>query len=191
MIGSRALQRDTKDVMDRVENGESMVILRHGRPVAALVPIDREQAEVLALAGSPGFAGRDERIRDSRTVEERTLTVLSEPLQRGEPTLGEGAGEEARVDLMQALESTLQRLRASKQDATELPREIKREILDSVMSTHAESARTLRELSTTLDRERVVLAAAFSDELVTEVAAGKVAQAAATVRPRRTRQRSS
>lgn len=53
LIGSRTLHRHTKDVLDRVERGESVVILRYGRPAAALVPIDEEQAQALVFASSP------------------------------------------------------------------------------------------------------------------------------------------
>jgi prevent-host-death family protein len=53
LIGSRTLHRHTKDVLDRVERGESVVILRYGRPAAALVPIDDERAQAIAFAGSP------------------------------------------------------------------------------------------------------------------------------------------
>ena len=53
LIGSRTLHRHTKDVLDRVERGESVVILRYGRPTAALVPIDEEQAQALVFASSP------------------------------------------------------------------------------------------------------------------------------------------
>src|SRR5438094_6314707 len=53
LIGSRTLQRQTKDVLDHIEQvGEPVVILRYGRPAAALVPIDEEEAKALLLASS-------------------------------------------------------------------------------------------------------------------------------------------
>jgi prevent-host-death family protein len=61
LIGSRTLQRNTKTILDDLErDGEPAVIVRHGRPVAALVPIDQEQAEALVLATSPEFRRRRE-----------------------------------------------------------------------------------------------------------------------------------
>jgi prevent-host-death family protein len=51
VIGSRTLQREAKDVLDRIEKtGEPVVVLRHGTPVAALVPVDEERAKEIALA---------------------------------------------------------------------------------------------------------------------------------------------
>lgn len=59
VIGSRTLQRETKDVLDRIQDsGEPVVIFRHGRPAAALVPIDETQARALALASSPEIRAR-------------------------------------------------------------------------------------------------------------------------------------
>ncbi|HEV2975708.1 MAG TPA: type II toxin-antitoxin system Phd/YefM family antitoxin [Solirubrobacteraceae bacterium] len=53
LIGSRTLHRKTKDVLDHVEHGGGpVVILRHGRPAAAIMPIDEELAKTLVLASS-------------------------------------------------------------------------------------------------------------------------------------------
>lgn len=57
LVGSRTLHRHTKDVLDRVERGESVVILRYGRPTAALVPINEEQAQAIVFANSPELKG--------------------------------------------------------------------------------------------------------------------------------------
>jgi prevent-host-death family protein len=37
-IGQRQLRNDNADIMRRVEQGESFIITRHGRPVADLTP---------------------------------------------------------------------------------------------------------------------------------------------------------
>src|SRR5438094_988767 len=53
LIGSRMLQRNTREVLDHVEQvGEPIVILRRGRTMAALVPIGEEEAKMLLRAGS-------------------------------------------------------------------------------------------------------------------------------------------
>lgn len=57
VIGSRTLHRNTKEVLDRVQAGDSLLILRHGRPAAALVPVDEARARTIALAGSPLIRG--------------------------------------------------------------------------------------------------------------------------------------
>ena len=53
LIGSRTLQRKTKEVLDYIhECGEPIVILRNGRPAAALVPIDEDEAKTMLLAAA-------------------------------------------------------------------------------------------------------------------------------------------
>jgi prevent-host-death family protein len=51
-------------LLDDVERGETVVITRHGRPIARIVPeIDRQQEEIdKALAGIRGRRGRTDRI---------------------------------------------------------------------------------------------------------------------------------
>jgi prevent-host-death family protein len=51
-------------LLDDVERGETVVITRHGRPIARIVPeIDRRQEEIdKALAGIRGLRGRTGRI---------------------------------------------------------------------------------------------------------------------------------
>jgi prevent-host-death family protein len=73
LIGSRTLHRHTKDVLDRVERGESVVILRYGRPAAALVPIDEERAQAIVLASSPELDS------DSAEVPDAAAEAAAEP----------------------------------------------------------------------------------------------------------------
>jgi prevent-host-death family protein len=55
-ITMRKLVRDTASVIDELsETGEPVLIVRKGQPVAALVPVDREQVENIALATAPDF----------------------------------------------------------------------------------------------------------------------------------------
>lgn len=57
IIGMRDLLRDPKQVFrDVEERGEPMVVTRNGRPVAALVPVDSENAERLLLGATPEYS---------------------------------------------------------------------------------------------------------------------------------------
>jgi antitoxin (DNA-binding transcriptional repressor) of toxin-antitoxin stability system len=102
LIGSRTLHRNTKAVLDDIERtGEATVILRHNRPVAALVPIDQERAEALVLASSPEFrehqlASEASGDRKARPIED-VLREIDEREKVGErPT--PSAGGVARLD---------------------------------------------------------------------------------------------
>jgi prevent-host-death family protein len=55
-ITMRKLVRDTASVIDQLsETGEPVLIVRKGQPVAALVPVDTERAENIALTTAPQF----------------------------------------------------------------------------------------------------------------------------------------
>ena len=79
LIGSRTLQRETKQVLDQIEGGgEPVLIMRHGRPVAALVAIDEERAKALVLADSltqhgVGAASKKHRESEPFAVSEREI----------------------------------------------------------------------------------------------------------------------
>jgi prevent-host-death family protein len=78
-VASRELRNDTAGLLRRVEAGESIVITRRGKPVARLVPTDKEPhhlltpSDVLAIrkitAGDPTFAADLKRIRSGTTDE--------------------------------------------------------------------------------------------------------------------------
>ena len=44
-IGSYEAKTHLPRLLDRVANGESLTITKHGRPVARLVPIDRDEED--------------------------------------------------------------------------------------------------------------------------------------------------
>lgn len=55
--GAEEARNQLPDLLDAAEKGRSTIITRHGRPVAALVPIDaygdaKRQQSLLPLAGS-------------------------------------------------------------------------------------------------------------------------------------------
>jgi prevent-host-death family protein len=61
IVGLRELSRETREVIDRLErDGEPLVITRHRKPIAALMPITEEQAAALALAVVPAYVERRE-----------------------------------------------------------------------------------------------------------------------------------
>lgn len=56
--GIRDLARQASQVVDEVEKtGRPALITRHGKPVAALVPVDESELEDWVLANAPGFVG--------------------------------------------------------------------------------------------------------------------------------------
>jgi prevent-host-death family protein len=65
--GAEEARNQLPDLLDAAEHGRSTIITRHGRPVAALVPIAehrpaQKQETLLPLAGSGrGMWGRDSR----------------------------------------------------------------------------------------------------------------------------------
>jgi prevent-host-death family protein len=75
IIGIRDLVRKTTDILGRVEAGnEPFLITRHGKPVAALVPVDPSQAERYVLASSPDFL----QLRNEVAAEPQAVTPLEE-----------------------------------------------------------------------------------------------------------------
>lgn len=52
----RELLRAPGKAFESVDQGETCLITRHGRPVAALVPVDQADAEKFILAAAPEFA---------------------------------------------------------------------------------------------------------------------------------------
>lgn len=43
-LGSDEVRRLWRDVMDEVVAGETVLVMRHGKPIAAVIPIDRWEA---------------------------------------------------------------------------------------------------------------------------------------------------
>jgi prevent-host-death family protein len=80
VITVRALLRDATAVFNRIEkDSEPQVITRHGHPVAALVPIDQDQAEAMILSAAPELVESRRRAANAR-AEGRT-TSLSDALR--------------------------------------------------------------------------------------------------------------
>ena len=74
-MGIRALLRDAKAVFERIEQDqEPVLITRRGRPFAALVPVDPENAEALILSSAPELVESRRRAENSR-AEGRTISL--------------------------------------------------------------------------------------------------------------------
>jgi antitoxin (DNA-binding transcriptional repressor) of toxin-antitoxin stability system len=70
----RELLRTPGKAFDRVGEGETCVVTRNGRPVAALVPITEENAEAALLAASPRLE-QDRRDAEHAREEGRTMPL--------------------------------------------------------------------------------------------------------------------
>ena len=75
IVGIRELGRRASALVKQVEDGGSVVLVtRHGRAVAAVVPIDRDLLEDFVLANAPEFVGaRREAEEDWRAGRTRAL----------------------------------------------------------------------------------------------------------------------
>lgn len=130
LIGSRTLHRKTKDILDQLqETGEPVVVMRYGRPAAALVPIDEQEATTLLLASSPElrkrrearaelpdsegipFAIAEREIDDAPSAETREHTVaeVSEETQRLIAIVVQRLTDEASLDSPQILDADASR----------------------------------------------------------------------------------
>jgi antitoxin (DNA-binding transcriptional repressor) of toxin-antitoxin stability system len=62
VVGLRQLSRETRDVIEQLgRDGETTIITRQGRPVAALSPVSEQQAAAFGLAFAPEFVASRER----------------------------------------------------------------------------------------------------------------------------------
>ena len=163
LIGSRTLQRRTKEVLDHVEQvGEPVVILRYGRPAAALVPIDEEQAKSLLLAASVRAHHEAEGAHESDdtpsfAVSEREIGAEGPAVLRAAATMAESNETMTPALLVALLTQTTDAMRKS---LAETFRRVRR----AAESTTVEADEPTRSA---LERqERTVLAAA---DLVEEI----------------------
>lgn len=89
VVGIRELSRNVSGLVEQVERtGEIVLVTRHGRPVAALVRVDRDSLEDLLLAHAPEF------IDDMRQADEDLAAGRTQPLEEVMADLA--AADEAR-----------------------------------------------------------------------------------------------
>ncbi|MGI8759165.1 MAG: type II toxin-antitoxin system Phd/YefM family antitoxin [Acidimicrobiales bacterium] len=74
-VSIRELANNASGVIAAVaDTGRPTVVTKHGRPVAAVVPIDQEELEDFVLANAPEFvAGRAEADADLAAEQTRSL----------------------------------------------------------------------------------------------------------------------
>jgi prevent-host-death family protein len=89
-VSVRTLLRDASTVFENMErDGEPVLITRRGRPVAALVPVDPEQADALILSAAP------EMIESRRQAENARAEGRSTPLAEARRRLDAMDAEQA------------------------------------------------------------------------------------------------
>jgi prevent-host-death family protein len=82
IIGMRELTRNAKQILENVEeNNEPHLITRHGRPVAAIVPVDPAEAERYIVAAAPEFLETRREAEEAGT-DGRTLLPIRELAKR-------------------------------------------------------------------------------------------------------------
>jgi antitoxin (DNA-binding transcriptional repressor) of toxin-antitoxin stability system len=97
IIGIRDLLRDHKDIFARIDDeNEPFLITRHGKPLAALVPVDPSQAEAYVLASSPDFIQR----RNEVAATPEAVTPLEEVAAEYGVEPEEAEEENARRELL-------------------------------------------------------------------------------------------
>jgi prevent-host-death family protein len=95
VIGSRTLHRNTKEILDRVEAGDSLLILRHGRPAAAIVPVSESRARAIAVAGSPQLRDRLAEARGEHEAPAEPFAIAAQEVDEELPPSDLDAGHEA------------------------------------------------------------------------------------------------
>jgi antitoxin (DNA-binding transcriptional repressor) of toxin-antitoxin stability system len=80
IITMRELLRAPSEAFERIDEGEACLVTRHGKPVAALVPVDQADAEKFLIAAAPELA-RDRQEAEHARAEGKT-TPLEEVAQR-------------------------------------------------------------------------------------------------------------
>ena len=74
IITMRELLRSPGDALARIDDGEPCLVTRHGKPVAALVPVDESQVESYILAAAPEFVEARREAEHAR-AEGRTISL--------------------------------------------------------------------------------------------------------------------
>lgn len=122
-VTMRELVRDSKRVFDDLEaEGVPIVVTRNGRPFAALMPIDQEQAEALLIASTPEIIDTQRKAEQviaagaakplSEALEEvdsdQLTSVSAEPLSSLECRLGSVRDSELAENLAEEIFKTTQ-----------------------------------------------------------------------------------
>lgn len=100
VVGLRQLSRETREVIDQLEqDGEPVVLTRHGKPVAALVTVPEDRAAAFALASLPEqVAHRDKAAKEIAAGEGRPAGELLAELEAGSDEDPDGLRAEIEQD---------------------------------------------------------------------------------------------
>lgn len=95
-IGAFEAKNTLGSLLDRVQQGEEIVITRHGVPVARLVPNSGRRDPDQAQAALDRIRARAEKVRPIKTDEEDVVAVVKELAARQNRSLGEVISELSR-----------------------------------------------------------------------------------------------
>jgi prevent-host-death family protein len=106
IVGLRQLSRETRDVLEQLEqDGEPVVVTRHGKPIAALTAVSEEQAAAFALAVVPEFVASRDRAAEAIAAGEGepASQLLAELDAEDDDQDRENGGELDEVDIPSSL----------------------------------------------------------------------------------------
>lgn len=81
IIPQRELRNNNARIVDRVVEGETFVVTRHGRPVAELRPVGRNRGRLVGRAEIAALAARSEHI-DSAAFRADLDSILNSEIDR-------------------------------------------------------------------------------------------------------------
>jgi antitoxin (DNA-binding transcriptional repressor) of toxin-antitoxin stability system len=164
VVKMRELLRQPKSVFETLERtGEPIIVTREGEPVAALFPVDREQAAEMAMAALPEFV--ESRARAANARSEGRTSSAAELLREFESRHGAGGGAPPVVPAAQTAIGERATAGAAEQTAAG----IRGETVDPPGATETGLIDDLRTL--------------FGEELSRELAAGVASRIAAASEP--------
>lgn len=150
-ITMRDLVRDSKRVFDALEsNRMPVVVTRNGRPFAALMPIDQEQAEALLLASNPEIAEMQKSAE--RVIANGGGTSLDEALQELESGHSEGGSAAVKSKPLVGVQPKAELIERIAESTDLITETIVRSVTSAVSESepHAQWAERIRGLNSSL-----------------------------------------
>jgi antitoxin (DNA-binding transcriptional repressor) of toxin-antitoxin stability system len=89
ILKARDLSRCTKEVLERIENGDQFIIVRRGAPVAAIGPPSRATLEAYVFANDPEMRESIRRAEEEIALGKATPLVDDEAADSPAPTISE------------------------------------------------------------------------------------------------------
>jgi antitoxin (DNA-binding transcriptional repressor) of toxin-antitoxin stability system len=188
VVKIRELLRDHTAVLERLQaNGEPVLLTRNGQAVAALVPVDPQEADRLAVAALPELAARHAGAADARR-EGRVASaqdVIAGFRERNPDMIEEPPATSAAIDEPDELErfaaETQTRLEQIEREHAQLTRELQGSLLareafedPEQLPSHAEAADIFAQTLGVDESLRTVFGESLARGLSGELAAGVV-----------------